>query len=149
MFSRTLRLLLAGIGVAASSGDASAQVVRSVAVNATVPDIGVVVSSSALQWTDPGAAGHTRASGTVNTKHNGPYLLQVRLTTVHTDTILARKPDGSFEILGTGRWTTVAVGPGGAGTMNTVDYRISWVNGSGPTAPDEPTVLLTYRVVSP
>jgi hypothetical protein len=145
MFCRTLRLLLAGVGVAASSGDASAQVVRSLAVNATVPDIGVVVSVSALTRTDQSQA----VSGTVNTKHNGPYLLQVRLTTVHTDTILARQPDGTYHILGTGDWTTVAAGPGGADRVNTVDYRIRWANGSGPRTSDAPTIGLSYRVVAP
>ncbi len=149
MFGRTLRLLLAGIGVAASSGDTSAQVVRSLAVNATVPDLGVVVSSSALEWTDHGPAGHATVSGTVNTKHNGPYLLQVRLTTVQPDTILARTSDGAYQILDSGEWITVAAGPGGANRVNTVDYRIRWANGSGPRAPDALPELFTYRVVAP
>lgn len=45
--------------------------------------------------------------GTVNTTHNGPYLLQVRLSTVHPDTVLARTPDGSYSMLRTVAWTTV------------------------------------------
>jgi hypothetical protein len=148
MFCRTLRLLLVGIGVAASSGDSSAQVTRSLAVNATVPDIGVVVSSSTPQWIDSGP-GHATGSGTVNTKHNGPYLLQVRLTTVQPDTILARTPDGTYDILGTGGWTTVAAGPGGANLVNTINYRLSWATSSGRPTSEAPAIGLVYRVVTP
>src|SRR5262245_14481990 len=114
MFRRTYRLLLAGaIGVAASSSGASAQVVRTLTASATVPDIGAVTSISSLQWAE-GQADESTASGTVTTKHNGPYVLQVRLTTPHPDTVSARLADGTYQVLDTGAWTTVAAGPGGS-----------------------------------
>ena len=110
MSCRTHRLLLAGvIGVAASSSNASAQVVRSLTASAIVPDIGVVLSVSSLQWSES-QADESTASGTVSTKHNGPYLLQVRLTTAHPDTVMARRPDGTYAILDV-EWTTVASRP--------------------------------------
>ena len=146
MFRRTLRLLLAGVvGVAAPSSNAPAQVVRTLTANATVPDIGVVVSVSTLNWAEQGQADESTASGTVSTKHNGPYLLQVRLTTPHPDTVTARRPDGTYGVLAMGEWTTVATGPGGVNLPNTVGYRVKAPNGSVPST----TIPVTYRVVAP
>ena len=86
MLRRSYRLLMAGVvGITASTGSAQAQVVRALTVTATVPDIGGVVSVSSLQWSE-GQGDESTASGTVTTKHNGPYVLQVRLTTAHPDT---------------------------------------------------------------
>lgn len=145
MFCRTYRLLLAGvIGLATATSKASAQVVRALTATASVPDIGVVVSVSTLQWYEEGQAGESRVSGTVNTKHNGPYVLQVRLTTAQADTILARLADGTYGMVGTGEWTPVAAGPGGANLANTVDYRIKRAIGSGQSL----TLPVTYRVVA-
>ena len=142
---RTSRLLLAGvIGLVTATGNASAQAVRSLTATATVPDIGVVVSVSTLQWSEAGQANESRAAGTVNTKHNGPYVLQVRLTTVQPDTILARLTDGTYGMVGTGEWTPVAAGPGGADLANTVDYRVKRAIGSAQL----PTLPVTYRVVA-
>ena len=145
MFRRTHRLLLAGvIGIAASSSHASAQVVRALTASATVPDIGVVVSVSSLQWSES-QADESTASGTVSTKHNGPYLLQVRLATSHPDTVMIRRSDGTYSILDESEWTTVATGPGGANQSNSVDYRIKAPNGSVSLT----TIPVTYRVVAP
>ena len=143
MFRRTYGLLLAGV-IGAFPSHAQAQVVRSVTVSATVPDIGAVVSVSTLQWSES-QGDESTASGTVSTKHNGPYVLQVRLTTAHRDTVLARLPDGSHAALSTGDWTTVATGPGGANLTNSVNYRIRRSDDMGPP----PGIRLTYRVVAP
>jgi hypothetical protein len=145
MFRRTPRLLLAaGLAVAASSTNATAQVVRTLTVSATVPDIGAVTSVSSLQWSE-GQSDESMASGMVRTKHNGPYVLQVRLTTAHPDTVMARQPDGTFRALNTGEWTTVASGPGGANLSNTVDYRVRTPNGAAATE----TIPIQYRVIAP
>ena len=145
MFRRSYRHLLAGvIGVVACSNNASAQVVRSLSASATVPDIGVVVSVSTLQWSE-GQADESTASGTVSTKHNGPYVLQVRLTTPHPDTVQARQPDGSYRTLDTGSWTTVSSGPGGANLPNQVSYRVRPTDGSSTSK----TISVAYRVVAP
>ena len=147
MYSRARYLMLAGvIGLAASASHAPAQVVRTLTVTARVPDIGVVVSATPLQWT-AGSADST-VSGTVGTKHNGPYRLQVRLTSVQSDTILARLPDGSYGMLDSDEWTTVATGPGGINAANIVEYRIRWATNVGPRPPDAPIIAFTYRVVS-
>ena len=119
------------------------QVVRALTVTATVPDIGGVVSVSSLQWSE-GQGDESTASGTVTTKHNGPYVLQVRLTTAHPDTVLARQPDGTYQALDTGAWTTVGSGPGGANLTNRVDYRIGRTDASPP-----PPIQFAYRVVAP
>ena len=143
---RSYRLLLAGVvGAASFASNAQAQVVRTLTASATVPDIGVVVSVSGLQWSEAEGADESTASGTVSTKHNGPYVLQVRLTTVHPDTVEARQPDGSYRVLATGEWTTVGSGPGGANLPNSVDYRIRRTDGT----PPPPTIQLSYRVVAP
>jgi len=97
---RTSRLLLAGvIGLSTANANASAQAVRSLTATATVPDIGGVVSVSTLQWSEAGQANESSAAGTVNTKHNGPYVLQVRLTTAQADTILVRLTDGTYGMM--------------------------------------------------
>lgn len=143
MFRRTYRLLLAGvIGVAASSSAVPAQVVRTLTASANVPDIGVVVSMSPLRWTE-GQADESSASGTVSTKHNGPYVLQVRLATAPPETVLVRQPDGNFRTLDTGAWTTVAAGPGGSNLVNQVEYRVRPANGVLPT-----TIPVQYRVIA-
>jgi hypothetical protein len=146
MFCRTYRLLLAGIiSVATATHHASAQaVVRTLTTTASVPDIGRVVSVSTLVWSEEGQAVESRASGTVNTKHNGPYVLQVRLTTAQPDTILARLTDGAYGIVGTGEWIPIASGPGGANLANTVDYRVKRAIGSSQSL----TLPVTYRVVA-
>jgi hypothetical protein len=145
MFCRTYRLLLAGvIGLGAATSNASAQVVRKLTATASVPDMGVVVSVSALHWSEEGQPDEARASGTVNSKHNGPYVLQVRLTTAQADTILARMTDGTYGIVGTGEWTPVAAGPGGNNLANTVDYRVKRAIGSGQSL----MLPVTYRVVA-
>jgi hypothetical protein len=142
MFRCTHQLLLAGVvGLAAVTSSAQAQVVRTLTTTANVPDIGVVVAVSPLQWSGQENADESRASGTVSTKHNGPYLLQARLTSVQPDSVMARVPDGSFKVLGAAEWTTVASGPGGAHINNTVEYRVG--RASGPTTPS-----VTYRVVA-
>lgn len=148
MSFRACYVVLAGvIGLAASASLAPAQVVRTLTVTANVPDIGVVVSAAPLQWT--GGSAESTVSGTVGTKHNGPYRLQVRLTSVQPDTILARLPDGSYGMLDTNEWTTVSTGPGGPNSANNVEYRIRWETGSSPRAPDVPMIPVIYRVVSP
>ena len=148
MSCRTHYLVLAGmIGLAASASHAQAQVVRTLTATANVPDIGVVVSVAPLQWT--GENHESTVSGTVATRHNGPYRLQVRLTSAQPDTILARLPDGSYGMLGTGEWTTVATGPGGSNSANRVEYRIGWANGGGLRPSDGPAIPVTYRVVLP
>jgi len=145
MFRRSFRLLLAGvIGVSASSSNASAQVLRSLNASATVPDIGVVVSVSTLQWSED-QGDESTAAGTVRTKHNGPYVLQVRLTTAHPDTVQARQLDGSYRTLDTGTWTTVASGPGGANLPNDVSYRVRPTDGSSSSK----SIPVAYRVVAP
>ena len=145
MSCRTYSLLLAGgIGLGAATSNASAQVARTLTTTASVPDIGRVVSVSTLQWSDEGQGNESRASGTVNTRHNGPYVLQVRLTTVQPDTILARLTDGTYGMVGTGEWTPVAAGPGGADLANTVDYRVKRANASGQSL----MLPVTYRVVA-
>ena len=142
---RTSRVLLAGvIGLATATCSASAQAVRSLTATASVPDIGGVVSVSTLQWSEAGQANESTAAGTVNTKHNGPYVLQVRLTTAQADTILARLTDGTYGMVGAGEWTPVAAGPGGANLANLVDYRVKRAIGSG----QSPTLPVTYRVVA-
>jgi hypothetical protein len=146
MFCRTYRLVLAGvIGLATTTDNASAQaVVRPLTTTASVPDIGRVVSVSTLQWSEEGQVDESRASGTVHTKHNGPYVLLVRLTTAQADTILARLPDGTYGMVGAGEWIPVAAGPGGANLANTVDYRVKRAIGSSQSL----TLPLTYRVVA-
>ena len=144
MFRRTLRLMLAGAAVASSSGDASAQVVRALTATATVPEIGAVTSVAPLTWTDPPEG---EASGSVITKHNGPYVLQVRLMSAHADTVLARQVDGTYRALDTNVWITVAIGAGGANVANAVSLRIRSAATSSETLPSAP--LLSYRVVSP
>jgi hypothetical protein len=144
MFRRTLRLMLAGAAIASSSGDASAQVVRALTAAATVPDIGVVTSVAPLQWADPP---HGEVSGSVTTKHNGPYVLQVRLTSAHADTVLARQVDGTYRALDTSEWVAVAGGAGGANVANAVNYRIKLAVNSGESPAAAPP--LSYRVVSP
>jgi hypothetical protein len=147
MSSRVHHLVLAGvIGLATFANHAPAQVVRTLTVTADVADMGVVASVAPLQLTGDGQA--STVSGTVSTKHNGPYHLQVRLTSARPDTILARSPDGSYVMLGTGEWTTVASGPGGINPANRVEYRIRWANG-GPRPPDALAIPVTYRVVLP
>jgi hypothetical protein len=145
MSSRARYILAGVIGLAASASHTQAQVVQTVTVTANVPDIGVVVSAAPLQWT--GGSAESAASGTVGTKHNGPYRLQVRLTSVQPDTILARLPDGSYGMLDPDEWTTVATGPGGTNSVNSVEYRIRWRTGGGPQVPDAPIIPLIYRVV--
>ena len=144
MFRRTLRLMLAGAAIASSSGDASAQVVRALSVTATVPDIGVVTSVAPLLWTDPPQG---EASASVTTRHNGPYVLQVRLTSAHADTVFARQVDGTYRALDTSVWITVASGAGGANVANAVNYRIRSVSPPGEIPASAPP--LSYRVVSP
>ena len=144
MFRRTLRLMLAGAAIASSSGDASAQVVRALTVTATVPDIGAATSVAPLQWTDPPRG---EASGSVITRHNGPYLLQVRLTSAHADTVLARQVDGTYRALDTSVWITVASGAGGANVANVVNFRMRSAATPGEIPPPAPP--LSYRVVSP
>jgi hypothetical protein len=145
MFRCSCRLLLAGVvGITASSSSAQAQVVRALTVTATVPDIGAVVSVSSLQWSE-GEADESSASGTVSTKHNGPYLLQVRLTTASPDTVLARQPDGTYQALDPGAWTTVGSGPGGANVSNSVAYRVKSAASSG----SPKSIPVVYRVVAP
>lgn len=144
MFRRILRLTVAGIGIAASSGDASAQVVRALTATATVPDIGIVTSVATLQWTDPVQGD---VSGSVTTKHNGPFLLQVRLTNVHPDTVFAKQTDGTYRVLDAAEWTTIASGAGGATTPTLVSYRIRSTPSSNKT--EAPALPLSYRVVAP
>lgn len=132
------------VGLAASSSSAQAQVVRALTATVTVPDIGGVVSVSSLQWSED-QADESTASGTVSTKHNGPYLLQVRLTATHPDTVLARQPDGTYQPLHTGAWTTVGSGPGGANLANEVRFRIR----SAPGSRSPTTIPVSYRVIPP
>ena len=144
MFRRSFRLLLAGVvGISASASNAAGQVVRTLTASATVPDIGVVVSVSTLQWSES-QADESTAAGTVRTKHNGPYVLQVRLTTALPDTVMARQPDGTYRTLETGSWTTVSVGPGGANLPNSVNYRVKSAAASG----SPKSIPVAYRVVA-
>src|SRR4030095_4045285 len=114
------------------------------APTAAFPALGVVTSVAPLRWTDPPQG---EASGSVTTRHNGPYVLQVRLTSAHADTVLARQLDGTYRAAETSAWITVASGPGGANVANAVYFRIKPAGNSRETPADVPQ--LSYRVVSP
>jgi hypothetical protein len=122
-------------------------------VTATAPSLGAVLAVSPLE---PGRRlpdANLFVSGTVTTRHNGPYQLQVRLSAPFTTpdggvvhTVQTRTATGSLVTLGTIDWVTVATGPGSAGSVNPVEFLILWA--AGPKSPSLAVrVPVVYQVV--
>lgn len=141
-------VMLLGLCMVALSRQSSAQIVRNLTLTSTVSDIGIVDFIGPLQ-SRQSAGSDANVTGTVRTKHNGPYLLQVRLATTHADTVLAVMPNGTHAMLGTVAWTTVAAGPGGARLTNSVGYLVRWGQGSPKRPQDAEAIPVTYRVIAP
>lgn len=128
-------------------------------VTAIVPSLGAVLAISSLATGDREPGGDLTVSGTVTTRQNGPYRLQVRLTQLFLDKetsahpvlnqVFARLPSGSWQVLGTVTWVTIATGPGSASTVNSVAYRIQWGQGSTKNPQFALSIPVEYQVVPP
>jgi hypothetical protein len=133
-----------------------AQETRTSAITATVVDVGTVLGISPLESGSREAGGDLHVSGTVTTRQNGPYQLQVRLTTPFVGRVggqspephqvLARLADGSYAALGTTAWVTIASGAGSASAVNAVAFLVQWSGGS--KSPQiAVTIPVAYRVI--
>jgi hypothetical protein len=128
-------------------------------ITAIVPSLGAVLAISPLVAGDREPGGDVNVSGTVTTRQNGPYRLQVRLTELFLDKetsahpvlnqVLARLPSGSWQVLGTVTWVTIATGPGSASTVNPVAYLVQWGQGSTKNPQFAVSIPVEYRVVPP
>lgn len=129
-------------------------------VTATVPSVGEVLALSPLSAGDRDQGGDLQVHGTVTTRHNGPYRLQVRHRTPFTDNsgrggtqpvnqLQARQPNGSFATLGTVDWVTIATGPGAESSLNQVEFLIVWAQTSSKNPSLAVTIPVEYRVVPP
>lgn len=151
--------LAAGLLWALTTGStrtAEAQDTQTNHVTATVPGLGAVLDVSPLAPGNRLPTADLFVSGTVTTRHNGPYRLQARLTTPFTDPgsgavnqVQARTPSGLLVTLGTTDWETVATGPGGTGLVNPVEYLVLWGQGSPRTPNLAVQVPVEYQVVPP
>ena len=142
----------------AAASPCGAQSTQTNEVRANVASVGVVLAVSPLQSGPREQSGDIQVGGTVTVRQNGPFLLQVRLTTPFTtrdgantvvNEVFARVPGRAWEPLGTGTWVTVATGSGTERTVTSVGYLIQW----GPTSPKNPrsalSLPLEYQVVPP
>ena len=144
-----------------------AQESRTNDLRATVANVGAILAVSPLE---PGArepSGDIHVSGTVTTRQNGPYELQVRLTSLFAETpgggrgrsagggtavvneVRALLPGGAYQTLDTVNWVTIATGPGAASTLNPVVFLIVWGQGSSKSPSLAVTIPVEYRVVPP
>ena len=114
-------------------------------MSAYVADLSIINDISALAPYDSTPTGDLKVAGTVNTTHNGPYALQVKVSsTSFSDTVFARAPDATYVMVTTASWLTIATGPGGTNKTNSVDYWIKRVK--TPAAAE--TIPVTYRVIA-
>jgi hypothetical protein len=152
--SRAIAVALAGVVCLAWAIPARAQSSVTNRVSATAPSLGAVLAISPLSPSNRVPGGDLFVTGTVTTRHNGPYQLQARLAQPFTSrpgatphTVLARTPDGELTALSTTVWVTVSTGPGGTGLLNAVEYLVQWGDG-GPRNPETAVeVPLVYQVV--
>lgn len=133
-----------------------AQTTRTNVVNANAPSVGAVLAVSPLEPDRREPSGDLHVTGTVTTRHNGPYLLQVRLASpfttgngpnAATHEVFVQLPGQTLGPLGTTAWVTVASGPGSASIVNPVAYLIRWAQ-RGPRNTQSATAIpLQYQVV--
>jgi hypothetical protein len=136
----------------------SAQLLRVNTANADLPSFGAILNSSSLLAGVREPTGNLYLSGTVTFRQNGPWALQVKLTTPFVDkngngTVKATNEvrvllaNNSYSTVGTSAWVTIATGPGTNSTVKPVKYYIVWGKSSskGPALALE--IPVTYQVI--
>jgi hypothetical protein len=113
----------------------------------TVVSLGKVVTVGALVTGTRDQKGNLNVSGTVKTRHNGPFSLQAQLSHPYNDTVYAKTPTGPMLILSTTSWVTVSNGPGGPGYTNSVAYYIAWGKNSPKNPQTATNIPVSYRVI--
>jgi len=127
---------------------APAQVVKTNAVNATVPLVGMVVSKSALVRGDRDPTGDLWVNGTVNTTTNGSYQLQAKLGSVILDTVKVKSPPSmALTKLSTTGWVTIVQGTAGINKLNQVSFLVVWGKSSAKKPQDAEAIPVLYQVV--
>jgi hypothetical protein len=148
-FSAAALTLVAAIAPLAPARAQQNLVVRNLMVSAHVTDLSIINGIAALALYDSTPTGDLKLAGTVNTTHNGPYALQVKISSeAFKDTLLARTPNTTYVMVTTSSWLTIATGPGGTDKTNHVDYWIKLGKSSSLTPATAEGIPVTYRVVA-
>jgi hypothetical protein len=136
----------------------SAQLLRVNTARANLPSFGAILHTSALVAGTREATGNIYVSGTVTLRQNGPWRLQVKLTTPFVDkngngTIKATNEvrvllaNNTYATVGTGAWVTIATGLGTLSTVKNVKYYIVWGKSSSKSPNLAVQIPVTYQVV--
>lgn len=153
------RLVALGAVIAAmlSATPAGAQLLRTNTARASMPSYGMILGVSALSKGTREPTGNIYVLGNVTVRHNGPWRLQVKLTTPFVDKagnkvkatneVRVLLANGSYATVTTGAWVTIHTGAGTLSIVKPVKYYIVWGQSSAKNPDLAVQIPVTYQVV--
>lgn len=143
--------------MAAPTATLSGQLLRVNTANANLPSFGAILNTSPLVAGLREPTGNIYVSGTVTLRQNGPWALQVKLTTPFVDVagnkvkatneVRVLLANNTYATVGTGAWVTIATGPGTINTVKSVKYYIVWGKSSAKSPALAEQIPVAYQVV--
>ena len=134
-----------------------AQLLRVNTASTSIPSFGAILNTSPLVAGAREPSGDIYVSGTVTLRQNGPWRLQVKLTTPFVDMngnkvkatneVRVLLANNTYATLGTTSWVTIATGPGTISTVKPVKYFILWGKSSAKNPALAVTIPVVYQVV--
>lgn len=135
-----------------------AQLLRVNTASASIPSFGAILNTSALVAGTRESTGNIYVSGSVTLRQNGPWRLQVKLTTPFVDKngngsvkatneVRVLLANNSYATVGTAAWVTIATGLGTISTTKPVKYYIVWGKGSAKNPALAVQIPVAYQVI--
>ena len=136
---------------------AHAQLLKTNTARTTMASFGAILATSNLTTGDREPTGNIYVLGNVTLRHNGPWKLQVKLTTPFVDMagnkvkatneVRVLLANNTYATVGTAAWVTIATGTGTLSVVKPVKYYIVWGQSSSKSPNLAVQIPVAYQVV--